>query len=99
MTFLFFTAIFLFIVICVVLCGAILLQEGKGGGLGASFGGDAGESVFGTGTAEVLKAFTRWASFAFFAGCILLSLWTSAMGRNIQSNAPAYEMEAPQNPE
>jgi preprotein translocase subunit SecG len=95
MTFLFFTAIFFFIILCVVLCAAILLQEGKGGGLGASFGGDAGESVFGTATAEVLKKFTGWMAFAFFTACVMLSLWTSAMGRT-QESTPAMEIEETQ---
>lgn len=96
MTFLFLTAIFLFLILCVILCSAILLQEGKGGGLGASFGGDVGDSVFGTATADVLKTFTKWTAAAFFIACIFLSLWTSAMARTGQSTAPAYDVEIPQ---
>lgn len=92
MSFIFVIAITLFILLCVLLCGVILMQEGKGGGLGASFGGDSGDSVFGTATAEVLKKFTAYLAVAFFVSCIFLSLWTSAMGRS-HSDLPTYEME------
>lgn len=50
-------------------------------GLGASFGGDPGESLFGTSTADVLKKITAWLAVAFVMSCLLLSLWTGAMGR------------------
>jgi preprotein translocase subunit SecG len=82
MTFVFYLAIFLFLGICGLLCLVILIQESKSLGLGASFGGDAGESVFGTSTAAVLKKFTAYLAIVFMVSCILLSLWTGAMGRN-----------------
>jgi preprotein translocase subunit SecG len=82
MTFVFYLAIFLFLGICGLLCLVILIQESKSLGLGASFGGDAGESVFGTSTAAVLKKFTAYLAIIFMVSCILLSLWTGAMGRN-----------------
>ena len=68
------------------------MQESKSSGLGASFGGEARESMFGTGTAEVLKKFTAWLAFIFLVSCILLSLWTTALGRT-KTNAPAFTME------
>lgn len=92
MTFLYFTSIILFLVLCVLLCGVILIQEGKGGGLGASFGGDAGDSLFGTSTADVLKRFTGWLALAFLASCLLLSFWTEVMGRS-HTQAPYYQTE------
>ena len=55
--------LFLFIGLCALLCFVILIQESKSLGLGASFGGDAGDSLFGTSTASVLKKFygvSRW---------------------------------------
>ncbi|MFI5343752.1 MAG: preprotein translocase subunit SecG [Chlamydiales bacterium] len=92
MTFLYFFTIALFMLICLLLCAVILMQESKSSGLGASFGGEARESMFGTGTADVLKKFTAWLAFIFIVSCILLSLWTSALGRT-KSNAPAFTME------
>ncbi len=82
MTFIFYLALFLFLGICALLCFVILIQESKSLGLGASFGGDAGDSVFGTSTADVLKKFTAYLAMIFMISCVLLSLWTGAMSRN-----------------
>ena len=68
-------------ILCAVLCFVILIQESKASGLGASFGGDSSDSLFGTSTADVLKKFTGWLAVVFLASCVLLSLWTTAMGR------------------
>lgn len=81
MTVLYYLFLFLFLLVSVILCFVILIQESKSSGLGASFGGDAGDSLFGTSTPEVLKKITAWLAVIFLAGCILLSLWTGAMGR------------------
>lgn len=82
MTFIFYLALFLFIGLCALLCLVVLIQESKSLGLGASFGGDPGDSVFGTSTADVLKKFTAYLAIIFMVACVLLSLWTGAMGRN-----------------
>ena len=82
MTFIFYLALFLFIGLCALLCFVILIQESKSLGLGASFGGDPGDSVFGTSTADVLKKFTAYLAVIFMASCVLLSLWTGAMSRS-----------------
>jgi len=92
MTFLYFFAIILFLILCVLLCAVILVQESKSSGLGASFGGETQQSLFGTSTADVLKKFTAWLAFIFLLSCILLSLWTTAMGR-VSSNAPDFNIE------
>ncbi|WP_068469185.1 preprotein translocase subunit SecG [Candidatus Protochlamydia phocaeensis] len=92
MSFLYFFTIALFMILCVMLCAVILMQESKSSGLGASFGGESTESLFGTSTADVLKKFTAWLALIFFISCILLSLWTTAMGRT-KTNAPAFTME------
>lgn len=93
MTFLYFFTISLFVILCVLLCIVILMQESKSSGLGTVFGGgEARESLFGTSTADVLKKFTAWLSFIFLAACILLSLWTSALGR-VKTNSPAFTVE------
>lgn len=81
MTFLYFATITLFLLLCGLLCGVILIQEGKGTGLGASFGGDATDSLFGTSTADVLKRFTAWLVVIFLVSCLVLNFWTESMGR------------------
>lgn len=90
MTFLYYTFIFLFLLTCVVLCFVILIQESKSTGLGASFGGDASDSVFGTSTASVLKKFTGYLAAVFFVSCVILSLWTGAMARTSHQNSEEY---------
>jgi preprotein translocase subunit SecG len=81
MSFIFYIAIFLFLILCLLLCFVILIQESKSTGLGASFGGDTTDSLFGTQTADVLKQFTAWVSAIFLISCLLLSLWTQSMAR------------------
>ena len=81
MTILFYTAIALFLVLCLLLTLVILVQESKSLGLGASFGGDPGESIFGTSTAQVLKKFTATLAMVFMIACVLLSIWSAKMGR------------------
>lgn len=81
MTVLYYLLLFLFLFLSVILCLVILVQESKSSGLGATFGGDSGDSLFGTSTPEVLKKITAWLSVIFLGGCIILSFWTGAMGR------------------
>lgn len=81
MTIVYYLFLFLFLLVAVVLCFVILIQESKSSGLGASFGGDSGDSLFGTSTPEILKKITAWLAVIFLGGCILLSIWTGAMGR------------------
>ncbi|MCB1111055.1 MAG: preprotein translocase subunit SecG [Chlamydiia bacterium] len=81
-TTLYFLAIGMFLIVCFVLCFVILIQESKTTGLGASFGGETTDSLFGTATADVLKKFTGWMALIFLAACVVLSMWTSAMGRS-----------------
>lgn len=61
--------------------------------MGASFGGDASESVFGTATADVLKRFTAWLAFLFLASCVVLSLWSSAITRARSSQSDPFAQE------
>lgn len=92
MTFLYFFTLALFMILCVLLCMVILMQESKSSGLGASFGGEASESLFGTSTADVLKRFTAWLALIFLISCIILSLWTTAMSHS-KTYAPPFTLE------
>ncbi len=88
MTILFYVAIAVFMLLCLVLCLVVLVQESKSMGLGASFGGDPGDSLFGTSTADVLKTITAWLGVIFVLSCVFLSLWTGAMGRGQSTIIP-----------
>jgi preprotein translocase subunit SecG len=91
MTIIYFLFLFLFLFICLITCGVILMQESKSSGLGASFGGDSGDSLFGTSTPEVLKKITSILVVIFLSGCVILSLWTSALGRTRNGNTTQSE--------
>ena len=60
---------------------------------GSILWGQAGESLFGTSTADVLKKLTAWLAVVFFAACIILSLWTNALGRTNQGQAIPFTLE------
>lgn len=93
MSILFYTCLFMFLGLCVLLCFVILIQESKSLGLGASFGGDAGDSVFGTSTAQVLKKFTAYLAVFFMITCIFLSLLSSSLGRSKAKIKPSSQIE------
>ncbi len=82
MSFIFYFVIMLFLFLCALLTFVILIQESKSTGFGATFGGDASDSLFGTSTADVLKKFTAYLIGIFMILCIVLSLWSSALGRS-----------------
>ena len=86
MTVFLYIMLILFLLLCVTLSFAILIQEAKSMGLGASFGGDTGDSLFGTSTAEVLKRFTAYMAGFFLLSCLILSLWSAAIGRTTSSD-------------
>ncbi len=95
MTFLYFFTIALFLFLCFLLCTTILIQEGKGGGLGGSFGSvDSGDSLFGTSTPEVLKRFTGWLAVIFIVSCIFLSFWTGSLHRHaVGASTPIEQVQ------
>jgi preprotein translocase subunit SecG len=82
MTFVYYILLILFLVLCVLLSFCILIQEAKSMGLGASFGGDSGDSLFGTSTAEVLKRFTAYLAGVFLICCLIITLWSASLGRS-----------------
>lgn len=96
MNFFFYTALALFIFLSAFLCLLILIQESKSLGLGASFGGDPGESVFGTSTAAVLKKVTAWLGVIFVIACLILSFWSVkiAMPMDIENPSTIEELNS-----
>jgi len=92
MTALYYLLIFLFLFVSIILCLVILVQESKSSGLGASFGGDSGDSLLGASAPEILKKVTGWLAVVFLGGCILLSVWTGALGRIKESRQAQSEM-------
>jgi preprotein translocase subunit SecG len=91
---LYYIALVIFYLVSLVLVLSILVQESKSSGLGASFGGDAGDSLFGTSTPEVLRKFTASLAWVFVGLSLVLSLWTSHLGRQTYP-LPETTIESP----
>ncbi|MDD2598029.1 MAG: preprotein translocase subunit SecG [Kiritimatiellae bacterium] len=83
------------IIICFLLGGVILLQKPKDGGLGVSFGGGMGESLFGAQMGNVLTKATVALAVIFLLNTIVLSRLTSGSGSSVMEGvstpAPAAQ--------
>ena len=62
----------LFVLAAILLVVVVLIQEGKGGGFGDAFGGQASQT-FGVG-AKGINRFTGWVAFAFLACAVAIHL-------------------------
>jgi preprotein translocase subunit SecG len=62
----------LFLIVCILLIAVVLLQRGRGGGLGSAFGGGAGSSAFGTRTGDVFT----WVTIVLTSAFLLLAIGT-----------------------
>jgi preprotein translocase subunit SecG len=69
----------LHVVVCIFLMLVVLLQAGRGGGMGIAFGGSGGsQSVFGSsGGANFLTRMTAVCAFIFFANSMTLAYMSS----------------------
>jgi len=66
------------VIVCLFLILVILLQAGKGGGMGAAFGGAGTQTVFGgRGAATFLSKVTAVMAFTFMLTSLLLAYWAS----------------------
>ncbi len=70
------------VIVCLALIGIVLLQHGKGAGIGAAFGGSS-QTVFGsTGAAPFLAKLTAVAALVF----MLTSLGLTFLGRQKEAS-------------
>lgn len=61
------------IVVCLIIIGLVLVQQGKGAGIGASFGQGASGTVFGAaGKANFLARLTKWMVVLFFITSLVM---------------------------
>jgi preprotein translocase subunit SecG len=77
------------IIISFLLGGIILLQKPKDGGLGVSFGGGMGESLFGAQMGNVLTKGTIILAAVFLLNTIVLSRLTSGSGSSVMDGVSA----------
>lgn len=74
-----------YLVIAVALIGFVLIQQGKGASAGASFGGGASGTVFGSrGAGNFLSHSTAVLATAFFLISILLGNLNSTKGKVVE---------------
>ena len=65
----------IFVLNCLVLLLAILIQQGKAGDMASAFGGGSSQAAFGARTGATLLTKVTWVSASlFFAGALALSI-------------------------
>src|SRR5262249_37983377 len=74
--------------VCAVLMFVVLLQQGKGGGMGAAFGGGAAAQVFGgRGAGNILTRATAVCAAVFMLTSVSLAYLSSSGDRALQAKA------------
>jgi preprotein translocase subunit SecG len=88
--------IFIHVIVCIALIMIVLLQTGKGGDMGAAFGGGSSQSLFGsTGASTFLSKATTVAAVVFMITSLALAYMSSNQtGKSIMTNTEA-PMSAP----
>lgn len=87
----------LHVLVAVAMIGLILLQQGKGAEMGASFGAGASQTVFGAaGSAGFLTKFTAVLAAIFFATSLGLAVYAkkNAQGFGLVPEVPAEHADA-----
>ncbi len=68
--------IFVHVIAAIGITGLVLLQQGKGADVGASFGSGASQTIFGSvGSGNALTKSTAWLATVFFATSLTLALF------------------------
>ena len=89
-----------YVFVCLFLILVVLLQSGKGGGLGSAFGGGgASQQIFGgAGAGNLLTRLTAGFAFAFMAMSVWLAFLSSsgdqALERAVREQTAAQEVAA-----
>ena len=88
-----------YIFVCLFLILVVLLQSGKGGGLGSAFGGGASQQIFGgAGAGNLLTRLTAGFAFAFMALSVWLAFLSTsgeqALDRAVRDQAATQEAAA-----
>ena len=82
-------AIFIFVIICIMLMGIILLQSSKTGGMGAVMGGGAINTAFGGhGADKLLVRITSGLAVGFMVLAIIIGMMDNPASRIDFSNEP-----------
>lgn len=83
----------LHVFVCLVLMFVVLLQQGRGGGLGAAFGGGAASQVFGgRGAGNILTRATAVCAAVFMLTSITLAYRSSSQDRALTARIELEKM-------
>jgi preprotein translocase subunit SecG len=70
------------LLVCFCIIGLVLLQQGKGSDMGASFGAGSSQTVFGAqGASNFFSKSTAVCAALFFATCLFLTLLVNMQSR------------------
>ena len=82
-------AIFIFVIVCILLMGIILLQSSKTGGMGAAMGGGAINTAFGGhGADKLLVKITSGLAVSFMGLAMIIGMMKNPASRIDYSNEP-----------
>jgi preprotein translocase subunit SecG len=73
------------IFVCMVLMGVVLLQQGKGGGMGAAFGGASAQVFGGRGAGNILTRATAVCAAIFMITSVSLAYLSSSGDRALKA--------------
>jgi len=88
----------LYVFVCLFLILVVLLQSGKGGGLGSAFGGSSTQIFGGAGAGNLLTRLTAASAFLFMTLSVGLAFLSTsgeqALDRAVREQAAAQEVPA-----
>jgi preprotein translocase subunit SecG len=77
--------------VCLVLMGVVLLQQGKGGGMGAAFGGATSQVFGGRGAGNILTRATAICAAVFMFTSVALAYMSSSGDRALRAKVVEEE--------
>jgi preprotein translocase subunit SecG len=95
--------IVVYLIVAICLIGLVLIQQGKGADMGASFGAGSSATIFGSsGSGNFLTRATTWLAIAFFAISLFLGNltanrvkatdeWNNLSTPNVEETIPAED--------
>jgi preprotein translocase subunit SecG len=90
---------FVYVVICLVLLMAILLQQGRGGDIASAFGGSGSQTAFGARAgATLLTRVTTVTAVLFMIGSIALGIYWQRGGSSSVIGGKSAPVSAPAAP-
>jgi preprotein translocase subunit SecG len=91
------------VVVCLTLIVVVLLQSGKGAGMGAAFGGGGGQALFSSmGRKDFMARLTTTLAIVFMVTSLVLGIYTaryglqSSLGKQIEASAGTSAESAPE---